>query len=132
MNRVDNNYVLNQTKINNQTKKILDTNINTRKSTSFEEILSKVNNENKTENVKFSKHALSRLDQRNIVLSENEIKDIDTAVKKAETKGIKDALIIMGDKTFVANIKNKTIVTASTNEKLKDNVFTNIDGAVII
>ncbi len=57
---------------------------------------------------------------------------INQAIEKAEKKGIKDALILMDNKAFVANIKNKTIITASTSEQLKENVFTNIDGAVIV
>jgi hypothetical protein len=38
----------------------------------------------------------------------------------------------MGNSAFIANVKNKTIITAATEDNLKDNVFTNIDGAVII
>jgi flagellar operon protein len=70
--------------------------------------------------------------QRNIVLTDQEIRQIDSAIDKADAKGIKDALILMDNKAFVANIKNKTIITATTNEQLKDSVFTKIDGAVII
>ena len=134
MNRVDNNYILQKTKINKPqinntgTKNIQNRPVNQ----SFQEVLSKVNEQNADSKVKFSKHAINRLSQRNIVLSESEIKEIDKAIDKASAKGIKEALILMDNKAFVANIKNKTIITASTNEQLKENVFTNIDGAVII
>ena len=97
---------------------------------SFQDVLSKV--KSSSEEVKLSKHAKIRLEQRNISLTEADMKKIDEAINKADKKGIKDALILMDNKAFVANVKNKTIITASTNEQLKENVFTNIDGAVIV
>jgi hypothetical protein len=38
----------------------------------------------------------------------------------------------MDNKAFVVNPKSKTIITAVSQEKLKDNVFTNIDSAIIL
>ncbi len=87
---------------------------------------------NKQTEVKFSKHALERLQNRNITLSKEDIQKINGAVNKAAEKGVKETLIIMGNTAFIANVKNKTVITAATEEILKDNVFTNIDGAVII
>lgn len=128
MTKVDMNQVIQKTQLNkSQQNKIK----NQRPAgQSFEDVLSKV--KSSSEEVKLSKHAKARLDQRNISLSEADMKKIDEAIDKADKKGIKDALIIMDNKAFVANIKNKTIITASTNEQLKENVFTNIDGAVIV
>ncbi len=96
---------------------------------SFSEVLNTI--ENKDE-VKFSKHATSRLATRNINLTDEEIKRLNSAVSKANSKGIKEALILMDNKVFIASVQNKTIITASTEDELKDNVFTNIDGAVIV
>lgn len=132
MNRVDNNYILQKTKINNSPIKNQPQIQNRTNQKSFQDVLSQVNGQSENSEVKFSKHAIARLDQRNIVLTENDMKQIDDAINKAKGKGIKDALILMDNKAFVANIKNKTIITASTNEQLKENVFTKIDGAVII
>lgn len=82
--------------------------------------------------VKFSKHAMDRLQSRNIKLSTEDINKINEAVNKAAEKGVKEALIIMGNTALVTSIKNKTVITAATEETLKNNVFTNIDGTVII
>ncbi len=82
--------------------------------------------------VKFSKHALDRLQSRNIKLSKDDLSKINDAVNKAAEKGVKEALIIMGNTALVTSIKNKTVITAATEENLKSNVFTNIDGAIII
>ena len=96
---------------------------------SFNDVLNKVKS---NEQVKFSKHALDRLNSRNIELTEDELSRINTGVDKAKSKGVRDALIMMDDKIFVASVQNKTIITAAMEEQLKDNVFTNIDGAVIV
>jgi flagellar operon protein len=82
--------------------------------------------------VKFSKHAMERLQTRNIKLSKEDLNKINEAVNKAAEKGVKETLIIMGNSAFIANVKSKTIITAATEDNLKNNVFTNIDGAVII
>ncbi|WP_242942471.1 TIGR02530 family flagellar biosynthesis protein [Proteiniborus sp. DW1] len=95
----------------------------------FEDILK---NEEIKQNLKFSKHAVERMQTRDINLNTNEILRIEEAVNKASTKGVKEALILMDDKAFIANIKNKTIVTSVNKEQLKNNIFTNIDGAIII
>jgi flagellar operon protein len=82
--------------------------------------------------VKFSKHAAERLQMRNIHLTKDDLNKLNEAVNKAAEKGVKETLIIMGNAAFIANVKNKMIITAAAEENLKNNVFTNIDGAVII
>lgn len=96
----------------------------------FQDIFSNIQKEK--ENIKFSKHAKERMDSRNIILDNSEIEKIENAIGKAEKKGVKEALILMDNKAFIANVKNKTIITTVTQEQLKDNLFTNIDGAVIV
>lgn len=132
MTDLKNNYMLNRNRILNDNKvnpQKKPQNVTNQSGKSFAEILEKVNS---SEEVKFSKHAIQRLKQRNIELSDTEVGQIKDALVKAEKKGVKDALIMMNDKVFVANVKSKTIITASTDEQLKDSVFTNIDGAVIV
>mgnify|MGYP000871698445 FL=1 len=99
-------------------------------SKNFESVLQQI--QNKDDEIKFSKHAINRMDHRDMTLSNEEIKRLKSGFNKAEEKGVKDALILMGDKVFIASIKNKTVITTVNKEQLKDNVFTNIDGAVIV
>lgn len=120
--------MIQKTKLNTYQQKSVQPHLNN--GPSFEEVLSQLNKSDGE--VKFSKHATQRLNERNIVLSEGELTKISDAMNKANQKGIKDALIIMDNKQFVANIKNKTVITASTNEHLKEQIFTKIDGAVIV
>lgn len=129
MTKVDMNQMIQKT--NNSSNQQQKTNNNQRlQGQSFQDVLAKVNSSKQA--VKISKHAQIRLNQRNITLTEADMIKIDEAIQKASEKGIKDALILLDNKAFVANIKNRTIITAATNEQLKENVFTNIDGAVIV
>jgi flagellar operon protein len=82
--------------------------------------------------LRFSKHAEIRMRARNIKLSQQQKEKISEAVKKAEVKGVKDSLVLIDDVALVVNIRNKTVITAANSDELKQNVFTNIDGAVII
>jgi flagellar operon protein len=82
--------------------------------------------------VKFSKHAEMRLQERNIKLTQQQKDKIGQAVTKAEQKGVKESLILMDDLAMVVNVKSKTVITAAGSKDLRDSVFTNIDGAVIV
>ena len=84
----------------------------------------------KNTGVKFSKHAEMRMQARNINLTQTQKAKIDSAVNKAEQKGVKDSLVILDNMAFVVNVNSKTVITAVNNSELKDNVFSNIDGAV--
>lgn len=81
--------------------------------------------------IKFSKHAQQRLDSRNIALDENDKTKIQSAVTLAEKKGAQDSLVFLRDMAFIVNIKNKTVVTAIDRDAMKENVFTNIDSAIV-
>jgi flagellar operon protein len=93
---------------------------------SFDAILEK-----ELHQVRFSKHAQERLEERKIVLNEADTLQLERAVAKAEEKGAQDALVLLRDLAFIVNIKNKMVVTAMSGERLQENVFTNIDSAVI-
>ncbi|MEG8945593.1 TIGR02530 family flagellar biosynthesis protein [Rosettibacter firmus] len=82
------------------------------------------------EKIKFSNHAMKRLESRKIQLSEDEIAKIQDAVEKAEAKGSRDSLILMNNTAFIVNIPNRTVVTAIEVENSNENVFTNIDSVV--
>lgn len=82
--------------------------------------------------VVFSKHAMQRVTDRSIDVSEGTLTKLNEAVARASQKGVRDALILNGDSVFIVNTLNKTVITALKGSEMKDNVFTNIDGTVII
>lgn len=94
--------------------------------TSFSELL-----RSKVEGLKFSAHAASRMNSRNIVLTPELMASLEKAVAGAAGKGARDSLVITKGGAFIVNIPNKTVVTAMDTESMKENIFTNIDSAVI-
>lgn len=93
----------------------------------FEDILRK-----ELDGLKFSRHAQVRLESRNIKLSDQQLSLLQDAVARAEQKGSKDSLVVMNNVAFIVNVRNKTVVTAIDGENMSDNIFTNIDSAVLI
>lgn len=84
--------------------------------------------------IQFSQHALERLQARNIHLGQAELAKINTAVDKAAQKGAKESLLLMDNNNLalVVSVKNKTVITAMDSASMKNNVFTNIDSAIIL
>jgi flagellar operon protein len=82
--------------------------------------------------IKFSHHAEMRLQQRGIHLGEEQMAKIQNAVDKAAAKGARESLILIQDLALIVNIKNRTVVTAMDGSSMKDNVFTQIDSAVVV
>lgn len=102
--------------------------MNTARGLSFEEILQKTQQEGE---VKFSKHAANRLNDRNIELTNEQLGRLNEGTKKANEKGIKESLVLIDELAFIVNTKSNTVITAFVQGETKENVFTNIDGAVI-
>lgn len=82
--------------------------------------------------VEFSKHAVSRVMERNIQLSESNLSRLNEGVRIAQEKGLNDTLILIDRTAFIVNVKSSKVITTVDSENLKGNVFTNIDGTVII
>lgn len=82
--------------------------------------------------VRLSHHAEQRLEQRGIQLLPEQMAKIESALDKAAAKGAKDSLILFKDMAFIVNVKNRTIVTAMDSSSMQDNVFTQIDSAVVV
>lgn len=100
----------------------------------FKDILTKqLTDQNKSvEELRFSKHASNRLSDRGINLTENQVERLNEGAKKAMTKGIQESLVLVDDLAFIVNVKNSTVITAMDQTETNENVFTNIDGAVIM
>lgn len=85
----------------------------------------------KAQELKFSGHATARLKSRNIELDATKMAKLADAVERAAAKGSRDSLVLMDNTAFVVSVKNRTVITAVDGASLQDNVFTNIDSAVI-
>lgn len=100
---------------------------------SFQDILSgKKNDIQETGEIRFSKHAVNRLADRNIELTKDQVNRLNLGAAKASEKGINESLVIVDSFAFIVNVPNQTVITAMERTDAGDNIFTNIDGAVII
>ncbi len=81
--------------------------------------------------LQFSKHALDRVQRRGIELDGGTLQRLNEGVTRAAGKGSRDSLVLVDGTAFVVSVRNHTVITAVGSEHMKDNVFTNIDSAVI-
>jgi flagellar operon protein len=95
---------------------------------SFDQLLQNKINQGQ---VKFSKHATDRMNSRGINFTANQLQRLDTAISQVNAKGGKESLVMLDNTALVVSVKNETVVTVVDQTQLKNNVFTNIDSAVI-
>ena len=82
--------------------------------------------------IRFTKHADARLMQRNIRLTDEQMTRLEEGTRKASDKGLKESLVLVDDLAFIVNTDKKMVITAIDQNSSEDNIYTNIDGAVII
>jgi flagellar operon protein len=80
--------------------------------------------------VRFSNHALKRLQTRDISLNSDNVSRLSDAIDKAEKRGGKSSLVMVDDLAFIVNIHNRTVVTALDANQRGEGVFTQIDSVV--
>ncbi len=95
---------------------------------SFDQLL---RNKIEQSGVNFSKHAVDRMNSRGIQFSPDQMQRLESAVSQVEAKGGRESLVMIDDTALVVSVKNDTVVTVVDKEQMKNNVFTNIDSAVI-
>lgn len=84
------------------------------------------------EPLRFSAHALERLQARKISISAEDMARMNQMADKAAQKGARSSLFMLRDVAMVVSIKNRVVITAVDGDSMKENVFTNIDSAAII
>ncbi len=85
-----------------------------------------------SQGLKFSAHATQRLRERQISFDPETMSRMNDAINKADSKGVQDTLVLTDKAALIVSVPNRTVVTAMDRNNLSGNVFTNIDGAVII
>jgi len=82
--------------------------------------------------LKFSAHAQERIRLRNISLDSQGIERLENAVEQIAEKGGRESLVFLDNAAFLVSVRNKTVITAIGGESLRNNIFTNIDSAVVV
>lgn len=93
---------------------------------SFKDVLTNV------QDLKVSKHAKQRLNERNIQINDQQWQIIGEKMQEAKEKGVTDSVVITQNATLLVSTKNSTVVTAMNNEEAANRIFTNINGTIFI
>ncbi len=82
--------------------------------------------------VAFSKHALDRVEERGIEVTDTLLERLGESVERAEAKGATNILALDQSLAFIVNVPNNRVITALSEAEMKESIFTNIDGAVFL
>lgn len=82
--------------------------------------------------VRFSAHAMQRLNNRNIQLSETDHARIAKSTNAAAAKGAREALLLMDRLALIVGVPNRTVITVMEPDQAHHTVFTNIDTVVVV
>ncbi len=106
---------------------------NDTKQAEFEELLrNRVKESGPSEDIQISKHAVKRLEERNLSIDSGEYLKLKEGMKKLQNKGGKESLIITNNAAYIVDVNKNKIVTAIDKASMSDNVFTNIDSTVFM
>jgi len=97
----------------------------------FADVLSSASEPQATGALRFSKHAMQRVERRGISLDPSTLSRLSDGVGRAAGKGSRDSVVLVDGTAFVVSVTNRTVLTAVPEQQMKDQVFTNIDSAVI-
>lgn len=97
------------------------------KGPSFAEVLGQ-----EQKRVSFSKHAEERLQSSGQVMDPDRMTQLENAVDVASSKGARSTLVLMKGMALVVAPQTRTVVTVIPEDRVKENVFTAIDSAVVV
>jgi flagellar operon protein len=81
--------------------------------------------------LRWSAHAVQRLSQREIAITPEMQQRLEGAVDRLAAKGGRESVVLLDRMAFVVSVQNRTVITAVDQAGMRDQVFTNIDSAVL-
>ena len=82
--------------------------------------------------ISFSKHAQSRAEERGIQVDDTLMGQLADSVERAQAKGATNILAFDATRAFIINGPHGRVITTMSQEEMEENIFTNIDGAVLL
>ena len=82
--------------------------------------------------ISFSKHAQSRAEERGIQVDDALMGQLADSVERAQAKGATNILAFDATRAFIINVPHGRVITTMSQEEMQENIFTNIDGAVLL
>ena len=84
------------------------------------------------EKLSISKHAKARLEQRNIDIKPETWSKVESKLGEARKKGVNDSLVLLDNAALIVSAKNNTVITAMGREEATSQIFTNINGTIVM
>ncbi|KON68492.1 hypothetical protein AKG34_06455 [Peribacillus butanolivorans] len=84
------------------------------------------------EKLTISKHAQMRMEQRKIVIEQQTWDKIADKANEAKKMGVTESLIIIDNAALVISTKNNKVITVVDREEASSQIFTNINGTILI
>ena len=82
--------------------------------------------------LRFSAHALARLESRGIELTPTDRAALARGLEEVSRSGAREAVLLQGDRAFVVNVPKGVVITAHASEEARMRVYTGIDAAVVV
>ena len=82
--------------------------------------------------ISFSKHAQRRAEERGIQVDDTLMGQLADSVERAQAKGATNILAFDATRAFIINVPHGRVITTMSQEEMEENIFTNIDGAVLL
>lgn len=79
-----------------------------------------------------SKHAEQRMNQRGIEITSDRWHQIENKMHEAKKLGVNESLVLLKDAALVVSAKNNTVITAMDRQEAGTQIFTNINGTIIL
>ena len=73
-----------------------------------------------------------QLAERGIEVTPDLMDQLAGSVSRAQAKGATNILAMDAENAFIINVPSAKVITAITQEEMRENIFTNIDGAVFL
>lgn len=81
--------------------------------------------------LRWSGHAVDRLAQNRVAVSEGMQERLAGAVDDLAGKGARQSVVLVDELAFVVSVTNRTVITAVGADRMKDQIFTNIDSVAV-
>ena len=98
----------------------------------FQEACAKQSAARPEPSVNFSKHAMTRAEERGIEVDQTLMEQLAGSVSRAQEKGATNILAMDATRAFIINVPSGKVITAINQSEMKESIFTNIDGAVFL
>ena len=69
---------------------------------------------------------------RDISITESEWDLISNKVNEAKSKGVNQPLVLLDHAALIISARNNTVITAMDRNEAKEQLFTNIDGTIVL